>query len=140
MQSETKPFNKPNPCVYTPHSKTYLPVLWNIDLIYRPSGRRWSRTTRAKWQQIYSLPRYLLRYILPYIFIHAEGSNPPTLRHRSCTLICHLLYTLNGQNVIEANGATIACQSNTPPKTRTLTNRVGAGCTSNYTKGANKGD
>ena len=29
---------------------------------------------------------------------------------------------------------------NTPPKTRTLTNRVGAGCTANYTKGANKGD
>ena len=72
-----------------------------ISNIYRSdNGRRWSRTTRAKWQQIYSLPRYLLRYILPYIFIQAEGSNPPTLRYRSCTLICHLLHFLNGQNVI----------------------------------------
>lgn len=47
LQSETKPSNKPNPCVYTSHSKTYLLVLWNFDLICQPHGRRVIRTLKA---------------------------------------------------------------------------------------------
>lgn len=45
---------------------------------------------------------------------------------------------LNSRQIFSLQG--IWNLPNTPPKTRTLTNRVGAGCTANYTKGANKGD
>lgn len=47
QRQNLKPSNKPNPCVYTSHSKTYLLVLWNFDLICQPHGRRVIRTLKA---------------------------------------------------------------------------------------------
>ena len=91
-----KTFNKPNQSASTSHSKTYLLVLWNFDLICQPHGRRVIRTLKAIATvlqtavdlHLYSSPRRCVRDLNPRGF-YAQTvfkTAPSTYRTRNINL------------------------------------------------------